>query len=63
MLKLEVGAVYVTPTGRRCYWRPGPPSDEPLLELDFEYFGSERPEAFTLTPANAQRLLRREMRR
>jgi hypothetical protein len=60
LLKIEVGAVYITPSGRRCYWRPGPPSDVPTTLLAFEYFGSKLGDGFTMTPANVQRLLRRE---
>jgi hypothetical protein len=60
LLKLEVGAVYCTPTGRRCFWRPGPASDAPKTLLAFEYFGSKRGDGFTMTPANVQRLLKRE---
>jgi hypothetical protein len=61
MVKLEVGAVYRTPSGRLCYWRPGKPSDNPATVLRFEYLGTvDPPDGFTLTPNNAQQLLVRE---
>jgi len=61
-LQIERGRVYVTPSGRRCMWQQPRPSDEPARELTFLYLGTERRDVFTLTPVQAQRMLKLEGR-